>query len=199
MLLLERCLDDAIRIGTDVTVKVLRIAHTRVLIGIDAPRSMPVWRDEIAPARAPAAPLSTIAPAPFRVLVVEDDPIHARLMRAALRHCNVSDLEFVTTGEEAIRLLDDKIQNQKPLPDLVLSDFRLPGMCGLDVLKEVKSRPVARAVPVVLISSMADDQDVAESVSSGANAFLTKPGNFEEFRESIARIAEFWRQNRRVA
>ncbi|HVP11724.1 MAG TPA: carbon storage regulator, partial [Phycisphaerae bacterium] len=86
MLLLERCLDTAICIGRNIKVKVLRTGAHRVLLGVDAPRDIPVWRDELEPP-AEIKEFRAGKAKPFRVLAVEDNPDHAELIRLALTAC----------------------------------------------------------------------------------------------------------------
>ena len=195
MLLLERCRDAAICIGDQIKVKVLRTGQHRVLLGIEAERGIPVWREELGPPvnKKTQEP----APSPLRVLVVEDDPAHRKLIQGLLADSGVANVTTVSTGEEAIPLLGD--EQETPRPGLVILDLRLPGISGLDVLRRIKSADVLKATPVVMLSSVGDDEQINLCLQAGANAYVTKSSRLEDFRKSIFRIAEFWKNTRQVA
>src|SRR5438552_12308990 len=105
MLLLERCRGDAICIGNDVQVRVLRTGGRRVLLGISAPKEVPVWREELSPPAEKAKATDQPATEKLKILVVEDNPIHAKLIRHALSQRSFADITGVESGEDAIRLL----------------------------------------------------------------------------------------------
>lgn len=202
MLLLERTLDDAIRIGHDVRIRVLRIGKTRVLLGVQAPRNVSVWRDEIAPATVPPATEPAPASNPgekFHVLVVEDDAIHAKLVRRVLGETGATQVTVVPSGEAAIERLQATADLPEASIDLVLLDLRLPGASGLDVLKIVRAAGPHRLTPVVVMSCSQADADVADCMQAGANAFVSKANDHDEFRKLILRVVDFWRHARRVA
>jgi carbon storage regulator CsrA len=198
MLLLERCLDTAICIGQNIKVRVLRTGAHRVLLGIDAPRDIAVWRDELAP---PAEVMQDRRErtAPFRVLAVEDNPDHAELIRLALQGCRMAQVTVVRTGEDAIRALGQRENEGILRPDLVLLDLQLPGLSGFDVLKLIRSVPALRKTPVVVLSCSKSDDDVRRAIEAGANAFVAKAAGSAAFNESIFRIADFWSNVRQVA
>jgi carbon storage regulator CsrA len=198
MLLLERCLDTAICIGHNIKVKVLKTGAHRVLLGIDAPRDVPVWRDELAP---PAEVMKDEwrRTTPFRVLAVEDNPDHAELIKLALQACPVAQVTVVRTGEDAIRALGQRESGGSLRPDLVLLDLQLPGLSGFDVLKLIRSVPILRKTPVVVLSCSKNDDDVRRAIEAGANAFVAKASGNAAFNESIFRIADFWSNVRQVA
>lgn len=201
MLLLERSINDVIRIGQDVQVRILRIGKTRILVGVQAPRTVSVWRDEIAPlAAVPSESIEPETPRPFRVLVVEDDPIHAKLVSRVLTEHSVTHISIAPTAEAAIerlRVLADAPASDAP--DLVLMDLKLPDGSGLDALRVIRAAASLRMTPVVMMSSSGREADVSECMQAGANAFISKADNHEEFRRVIGRVAEFWRHARRVA
>ena len=198
MLLLERCLDTAICIGHNIKVKILRAGAHRVLLGVEAPRDIPVWREELAPPPEAVQP-RPINATPFHVLAVEDNPDHAELIRMALEGCPAVEVTMVPTGEDAIRTLGERHNDKSRPPDLVLLDLQLPGLSGFDVLRLIRSVPALRRTPVVILSCSKNDDDVRKAIEAGANAFVTKAANCAAFNESIFRIADFWSNVRRVA
>ncbi|MFQ5411599.1 MAG: response regulator [Phycisphaerae bacterium] len=198
MLLIERYNESAIQIGNNIKVKVLKTGQNRVLLGIDAPRAIPVVREELL-AKSPPRTGPIPQKADFRILAVEDDPDHVDLIRLALSETSTADLTVAPTGEEAMRILGRNGSEGAFKPDLVLLDLRLPGMSGLDVLRLIRSVPALRPTPVVMLSCSQDDGDVRRSIDEGANAFVSKSSSFSAFNESIQRIAEFWQHARSVA
>ena len=196
MLVLSRDCDTTIRIGPDIKIKVLSIRKQRVKIGVDAPSSVRIWRDEIAPSDAgDDNELSTISRDPFAfpVLVVEDDTDQAELIARALA---VSDLDSVTvvgTGTEALNaLLPESGSEPKLIPSLVLLDLNLPDLPGIEVLRQLRQAEWLATVPVVVLTSHRTDEIVKTCLAAGANAFVTKAMGFDDFVQSIGRIAAFW-------
>src|SRR5512140_355991 len=120
MLLLERCRDAAICIGDQIKIKVLRTGQHRVLLGIEAERGIPVWREELGPPVTRKEPEP--APSPLRVLVVEDDPSHRKRIQTLLVDSGLANVTAVTTGEEAMPLLGDDEKAERP--GLVILDLR---------------------------------------------------------------------------
>jgi carbon storage regulator CsrA len=201
MLVLSRDCDSAIRIGPDITIKVLSIRKQRVKIGVDAPSSVRIWRDEIAPSDAEDG-----SPTPdrtnrddFPVLVVEDDPDQAELIVRALAISHISSVTVVGTGSEAIAaLLPDDGSEPRLNPSLVLLDLNLPDVSGIDVLQRFRQAAWLATVPVVVLTSSRSDDLVRACLAAGANAFVTKAAGWDPFVQSIGRIASFWSQDHRV-
>lgn len=123
------------------------------------------------------------------VLVVEDDPDRVMLTRRALSQApGEPEVEVAETGEEAIERL---CASEARPPDLVLLDLQLPGADGFDVLERVEDSEAAQ-VPVVVLTSSQDTEDMERSYDLGANGYVTKPVDFDEFREAVQHIAHFW-------
>jgi carbon storage regulator CsrA len=196
MLLLERSLrNSGIRIGSDVRVNILRISQTRVLVGVEAPRSVPVWRNEIAPEDLPAGKAAR-DDRPFHILLVEDDPIHARLIGKVVSQYAATRVTHTPSGEEALERLREGGAGR---PDLVILDLHLPGMSGLDVLQRIRSTASLKTTPVVILSCSDSAEEATQCLVAGANAFVSKSGDYDDLRGSVFRIADFWRNTRRVA
>ncbi|MCH8830516.1 MAG: response regulator [Planctomycetes bacterium] len=136
----------------------------------------------------------------FSVLLVEDDPGHARLISKALANSSAAKVAVATTGEDAVRTLwqtDEQDEFVCP-PKLVLLDLGLPGMSGLDVLVKIKSDRQLRRTPVVMLSASDDPASIERCLNAGANAFVTKSANPDDLRDSLSRIAGFWESESRL-
>jgi len=196
MLLLERCRDAAVCIGGGIVVRVLRTSRSRVLLGIEADKGVPIWREELGP---PAQNLRTNEQSrDLRVLLVEDDAGHQRLIAGTLAECGVRQITMAGSAEAAQSMLEKA--DGAACPHLVLLDMLLPGRSGLDLLRSLRqSDSPWRRVPVVMLSSADDEEQIDRCLEAGANAYVRKSADFAEFRDSVARTAEFWKSTRHVA
>jgi carbon storage regulator CsrA len=198
MLVISRCLNSAIRIGDNVKVKVLRLGQRRVTLGVEAPTDIQVRRDELssdAPSHEEANPQRELD---LRVLVVEDTPVHALLIERILSKRGVKNIVRTSSGEDAIRLLTLSRDGKALKPDLVLLDLQLPGVSGFHVLEMIKACGSLRSIPVVVLSCSDSDADVTRCLEAGANAFVSKTESYDNLRQSILRITDFWSQVRKV-
>lgn len=123
------------------------------------------------------------------LLLVEDDPDRALLTKRALSQSGADpEVTVAQTASEACELLSDP---ETPLPDLVLLDLRLPGEDGFVVLDHLQECP-SLEVPVVVLTSSDENEDMLRSYSMGANGFVTKPVDYDRFRKAVKSIARFW-------
>lgn len=131
---------------------------------------------------------------PVEILLVEDSPGDVRLTQEALKEAKVrNNLVAVSDGETAMRYLLRQAEYQDaPRPDLVILDLNLPGKDGREVLREVKTHNDLRRIPVVVLTTSADEQDVLRSYDLHANCFITKPVAMSSFVEVVQRIDSFW-------
>jgi two-component system, response regulator len=131
------------------------------------------------------------------ILLVEDNPDDVELTRLAFEEGNVlNELIVAHDGEEALNYLFESIQQSNPespfLPAVVLLDLKLPKVSGLDVLKRIRSEPVTRCLPVVVLTSSKEDEDILHSYSLGANAYVRKPVDYSEFVQAAKNLGLFW-------
>jgi CheY-like chemotaxis protein len=128
------------------------------------------------------------------VLLVEDDPGDVLLIREAFKDNKVHNrLHVVSDGVEAIAFLRKQGENgQSPTPDLILLDLNLPRMDGREVLAEIKADEDLRQIPVVVLTTSKAEEDVLRSYKLHANAYVTKPVDFERFIEVVRQIDEFF-------
>ena len=132
--------------------------------------------------------------APFHLLLVEDDPADAGLVRRAVRNCKViSDLHHVQDGVEALEFLRRTGRHAAaPRPDLILLDLNMPRMDGREFLKEMKSDPALRSIPVVVMTTSDVERDIEASYMLGANSFVTKPVEVKDFFDIISGLEAYW-------
>jgi CheY-like chemotaxis protein len=128
------------------------------------------------------------------VLLVEDDPADVLLIEEAFADNKVRNrLHRVADGVEALQFLRREGQYaDAPQPDLVLLDLNLPRMDGREVLAEVKADERLRQIPVVVLTTSKAEEDVLRSYKLHANAYVTKPVDFERFIEVVRQIDEFF-------
>jgi CheY-like chemotaxis protein len=128
------------------------------------------------------------------VLLVEDDPADVLLIEEAFADNKVRNrLHRVADGVEALQFLRRQGQYaDAPQPDLVLLDLNLPRMDGREVLAEVKADETLRQIPVVVLTTSKAEEDVLRSYKLHANAYVTKPVDFERFIEVVRQIDEFF-------
>lgn len=125
------------------------------------------------------------------ILLVEDNAADAKLtMRALERHKLANEIRLARDGAEAIDLLygDDA----PPLPEVVLLDLKLPRVDGLDVLRRIRSEKQTALLPVVVLTSSNEESDLMASYAGGANSYVRKPIDFEQFSEAALQLGLYW-------
>jgi two-component system response regulator len=131
------------------------------------------------------------------VLLVEDNPDDEELTRLALQQCSVPNKVIVARdGAEALELLSgagNHLDNEDPsLPELILLDLKLPKVSGLEVLESIRANPRTRLIPVVVLTSSSERDDILSCYLFGANSYVRKPVNFKEFREMMELLGSYW-------
>ncbi len=131
---------------------------------------------------------------PIRILLIEDSAADIRLTQEVFRDGKfVNELSVVRDGEEALDYLYQRGEHaMAPRPDLVLLDLNLPKLDGREVLEVIKSDPSLRSIPVAVLTTSSNDRDILQSYNLGANCYLTKPVDLEEFVAVVNKIEEFW-------
>ena len=124
------------------------------------------------------------------LLLVEDNPSDEELtLRSLKKHNIVNEVIVARDGVEAIEyLLDDA----KPLPDLVLLDLKLPRLSGLEVLQRIRTEERTKMLPVVVLTSSSQDEDIVSSYRMGANSYVRKPVRFSDFSEAVRQLGVYW-------
>ena len=130
------------------------------------------------------------------ILLVEDNPDHEALTLRALKKSNLlNTIVVVRDGQEALDVLfaTGPYQGQEPAtPALILLDLKLPKVDGLEVLKRLKADERTRLVPVVILTSSKEEHDLIQGYASGANSYIRKPVDFNQFAESVRHLGLYW-------
>ena len=130
----------------------------------------------------------------MHVLLVEDDPGDVLMTREAFEHHKIRNvLHVVTDGEQALQFLRRTGDYaDAPRPGLILLDLNLPRRDGLEVLAELKADPELKVIPVVILTTSQAHEDILRSYALHANAYVSKPVDFERFMEAIRQIDSFF-------
>jgi len=128
-------------------------------------------------------------PSPLTILLVEDNPDDEALTVRAMRMRTTANVEVARDGQEA---LDYLINDAKDLPRLVLLDLELPDISGIEVLRRIRADERTRLVPVVILTTFSAPNDVAAAYRYGANSYVRKPVDFNEFAEVIHHLGVYW-------
>jgi CheY-like chemotaxis protein len=136
----------------------------------------------------------TQAPVPIDILLVEDDPGDVLMTREAFAHHKIRNpLHIAEDGVEALRFLKREGPfGAAPRPGLILLDLNLPRKDGRELLGEIKQDPGLRTIPVVVLTTSEAEEDILRSYELHANAYVTKPVDFEKFVEVVRKIDDFW-------
>ncbi len=131
------------------------------------------------------------------ILIAEDDPDDRLLIKEALEENNVpSTVHFVEDGEELLNYLynrdqyHNKIDLQKPA--IIILDLNMPKKDGREVLKELKSIPELKYIPIVILTTSSDEEDIKYTYAMGASSFITKPSSFDSMVDMMRVIKEYW-------
>lgn len=131
----------------------------------------------------------------IRLLVVEDNPAYLYLIQKAFRKRSANaqwDLTTAINGEQAVHLLFEEENAHVTLPDLILLDWRLPGLSGDEVLRRVKQHVSLRKIPILVFSSSDAEQDIHSAYCGHANGYITKPGDNNALDNIVEAIEGFW-------
>lgn len=131
------------------------------------------------------------------ILLAEDDPDDVVITQRALKKANILNaLYVVRDGEEAMEFLEHRGQyastEKAPRPGLILLDLNMPRMSGREVLKRVKSNPALRRIPIVILTTSKQEEDILRSYDEGANTYITKPVDFRQFMEIVQALGKYW-------
>jgi CheY-like chemotaxis protein len=126
------------------------------------------------------------------ILLIEDNPMDVDLTRRAFTRRKISRSIFVARdGEEALSYLE-RWEAGEPAPMIVLLDLKLPKVDGLEVLHRYKSHPQFRTIPVVILTTSAEESDIQAAYQEGANSYIVKPVDFDNFLQVVEQIQAYW-------
>ena len=131
------------------------------------------------------------------IMLVEDNPDDEELTLRALRKANiVNEVLVARDGQEAVDVLfgTGKYAGRAPrtMPAVILLDLKLPKLNGIDVLHRLRSDPRTKLVPVVVLTSSSEDEDMLRSYESGANSYVRKPVEFPSFAAAVSQLGIYW-------
>ena len=126
------------------------------------------------------------------ILLVEDNPMDVDLTRRAFIRRKVNHpIEVARDGEEVLTFISGW-GAQRPIPILILLDLKLPKVDGLEVLHYLKMHPRFQVIPVVVLSTSTEDRDIQVAYREGANSFIVKPVDFDQFMQIVEHIQIYW-------
>jgi two-component system, response regulator len=130
------------------------------------------------------------------ILIAEDEEDHARLIKRALKQAGlINEIFHVENGQEALDFLKYKGQfssSTHSQPGLILLDLKMPMKNGFEVLEEIKSDPVLKVIPVVMLTTSSTGEDIEKAMAEGANDYIVKPVKFDDFTHKVSRIGYYW-------
>jgi two-component system response regulator len=130
------------------------------------------------------------------ILLVEDNPDDVELTLRALRQNNIkNEIVVVSDGEEALDYLFRRGRYSgagAPAPQVILLDLKLPKVDGLEVLRQLRAHEITRLLPVVILTSSREEQDVLDGYRLGANSYVRKPVDFNQFVEAMRQLGLYW-------
>lgn len=123
------------------------------------------------------------------ILLVEDNPDDERLTIRALQRSRIENsIQVARDGEEAL----NRVFSSTLLPCVVLLDLKLPKIDGLEVLHQIRANGRTRLLPVVILTSSNEERDIVESYSGGANSYVQKPVDFDQFIQAVSHLGLYW-------
>ena len=130
------------------------------------------------------------------ILLVEDDPDDEELTMRALRKANVAnEIAIARDGQEALDFVfcEGPYADRPPLlPIAILLDLKLPKLDGVDFLRRLRGDERTKHIPVVMLTSSGEQEDMERAYAAGANSYIRKPVDFADFADAVARLAVYW-------
>ena len=127
------------------------------------------------------------------ILLIEDNPDDEALTLRALKNNHIlNDVTVVHDGVEALDYFFGKDAATNPVPAVVLLDLKLPKVDGLEVLRRIRAEPRTALLPIVILTSSREEQDLVSSYRLGANSYIRKPVDFAQFMEAVRQLGLYW-------
>ncbi|MDD5015320.1 MAG: response regulator [Atribacterota bacterium] len=131
----------------------------------------------------------------IEILLVEDNPDDVELTLRAFKKYNLAnEIKVARDGEEALEILFNPQRDapKQKQPDLILLDLKLPKVDGLEVLRQIKDHPQIKLIPVVVLTSSKEEDDLIKSYQLGVNSYIRKPVDFDKFIEVVRQLGLYW-------
>jgi len=131
----------------------------------------------------------------IKIFLVEDNPDDVELtLRAFKKHNLANHITVARDGENALDIIFQRGKESAggQRPDLILLDLNLPMVDGMEVLRQIKENPKTKVIPVIILTSSKEENDLAESYRMGANSYIRKPVNFEKFIGVVMQLGLYW-------
>ena len=133
----------------------------------------------------------------IEILLVEDNPSDVDLTLHALRHHKiVNHIHVARDGEEALDFIFCRgpysTRSLDALPRFILLDLKLPKVDGLEVLRQIKSDPRTRSIPVIILTASREERDLVQGYQNGVNSYIQKPVDFDQFTELVKNLGLYW-------
>jgi CheY-like chemotaxis protein len=126
------------------------------------------------------------------ILLVEDNPVDTDLIRLAIQKTELPvSFDVACDGEEALAYLE-RWEKGSPTPIVILLDLKLPGVSGLEVLKQLKAHPRYRILPVVVLTSSTEATNIRQAYELGANSYILKSIDYDQFSSAVSLIQHYW-------
>ena len=131
---------------------------------------------------------------PIHVLIVDDSESDIFLMRSLLEQQKLYlHIEEVYDGEQALQFLKNESPfEEKHRPDLIILDINMPRLNGFEVLKEIQNFPEYKRIPVIILTTSKEDEDIMRSYELQASCYVTKPVDLNQFQKIVAQLSDFW-------
>ncbi|HEX5538164.1 MAG TPA: response regulator [Methylophilaceae bacterium] len=127
------------------------------------------------------------------ILLIEDNPDDEALTLRALKKNNIaSKVRVMRDGQEALDYFFGPESSANPIPTVVLLDLKLPKVNGLEVLRRLRAEPRTNMQPVVILTSSIEEQDIISGYKLGANSYIRKPVDFDQFMEAVRQLGLYW-------
>ena len=126
------------------------------------------------------------------IMLVEDNPVDLDLtLRAFAKRNMLNPIIVARDGAEALSWIA-RWEGGEVWPTLILLDLKLPKVDGLEVLRQLKTHPQTKTIPIVILTSSTEQRDIVEGYSLGVNGYIQKPVDFDQFRDTVKQIGLFW-------
>lgn len=128
-----------------------------------------------------------------RILLVEDNDDDVALLKRALKkHGMYNEIMIARNGVQALEYLFDQENKGSLMPSLVILDLKLPKLNGLEVLKAIRANNFTRGLPIIILTTSTEQEDIIESYNLGANSYIRKPVEFDKFLEAVGQLGLYW-------